>query len=107
MSLSERDRHHLYETARRAFDGRAADTLMSLLPPVGWADVATKADLGAVDSRLTARIDALERTMRADLRAEIHMVRAEMHSLFRAQTWRFSGAILAGMGLAAAIARLG
>jgi len=96
MSISERARHHLYESARRTWDGDAAEALMALLPPVGWADVATKSDLQGV-----------ERTLRADLRAETQTLRAEMHSLFRAQTWRFSGAILAGMGLAAAVARLG
>jgi hypothetical protein len=29
---------------------------MSLLPPVGWADVATKSDLDAMESRINERI---------------------------------------------------
>jgi hypothetical protein len=37
-----------------------AATMMNLVPPVGWADVATKHDLDELDSRLTSRIDALE-----------------------------------------------
>jgi hypothetical protein len=36
-----------------------AATMMSLLPPVGWADIATKHDLAELESRLTVRIDTL------------------------------------------------
>ena len=35
----------------------SAETLMSLLPPVGWADVATKHDLAALEERLALRLD--------------------------------------------------
>jgi hypothetical protein len=35
-----------------------AATMMSLLPPVGWGDVATKRDLDVAVERLDAKIDA-------------------------------------------------
>lgn len=38
---------------------------------------------------------------------DIADLRAEMHALIRAQTWRLTGAIIAGMGVAAAIDRVG
>ena len=45
---------------------------MSLLPPVGWADVATKADIRLLQSELNnleARMDAkLERSLREQTR---------------------------------------
>jgi hypothetical protein len=45
MSVDERRRLELAEAARRTFGDDAGITLMELLPPVGWADVATKQDL--------------------------------------------------------------
>ena len=35
-----------------------ADTLMTRLPPVGWADAATKDDLRQLEARLELRVDA-------------------------------------------------
>jgi hypothetical protein len=76
MAISEPDRHHLYEAARRgAWDERAAGTLMSLLPPVGWADVATKQDLEAL--RRSLRGDITE--LRGELHREIGGLRSELH----------------------------
>jgi len=46
-----------------AFGDDAGITLMELLPPVGWADVATKQDLVLLEAkidRLDARFDELE-----------------------------------------------
>jgi len=64
MAVNERDRHQLYETARRELGDAEADYLMAALPPVGWADIATKHDLheleGRLDGRLGGRIDGLE-----------------------------------------------
>jgi len=56
--IDERARHELYRAIEELLGTRIADTLMALLPPVGWADVATKDDLLQLESRLDARLDA-------------------------------------------------
>ena len=60
MSVTEAQRHHLYQLVKSHYDDEAAETLMNLLPPVGWADVATKQDIARVEARLEQRIDRLE-----------------------------------------------
>jgi hypothetical protein len=70
---SERRRHQLYEEAKKVFSPNSADELMSYLPPVGWADVATKADLGVIRNELDA--------LRAELRGEMAELRGEMGGL--------------------------
>jgi hypothetical protein len=58
MVVDERARRDRYEHAERALGRDGADTLMALLPPVGWADVATKHDLGQTTSLLDQKIEA-------------------------------------------------
>jgi hypothetical protein len=58
MSVDERRRLQLADAAKRALGDDAGITLMEMLPPVGWADVATKQDLLALESRLDARFEA-------------------------------------------------
>ncbi len=55
--VDERSRLQLADAAKQALGDDAGITLMELLPPVGWADVATKHDLLAFDGRFSA-IDA-------------------------------------------------
>ena len=45
MSITEASRFQLRTAIGKILDEEAADTLMELLPPVGWADVATKTDI--------------------------------------------------------------
>jgi len=63
MAVDERSRLQLADAAKRAFGDDAGITLMELLPPVGWADVATKQDLTLLGMRfdqLEDRLDQLE-----------------------------------------------
>ena len=65
MAIDEARRHALHENARRSFGVDSGDALMELLPPVGWADVATKQDL-------ELRLNALESKMQALVLASEH-----------------------------------
>jgi hypothetical protein len=58
MATDERARVALYERLDETLGSGAADTLMGYPPPVGWADVATKHDLTALEERLQLRMDA-------------------------------------------------
>jgi hypothetical protein len=78
MSIDERKRHALYERLDEVLDAEHADALMELLPPVGWAEVATKHDLEALRIVTTQDIEAL----RTEMRAEFVDVRSEMQAEF-------------------------
>ena len=61
MALTEAMRLRLFEHFEALMGPDEAEAMMELLPPVGWADVATKRDL-----------DAMGRELRLELRAEMH-----------------------------------
>ena len=60
MALDERARHELFLRLEQALGPKSAETLMELLPPVGWADVATKRDLDALEERMNLRFDLVD-----------------------------------------------
>ena len=66
MVLDERSRHELYLKREEVLGPEQATTLMEMLPPVGWADVATKHDLDQLEQRMHVRFEALEYRLRAD-----------------------------------------
>jgi len=77
MTITEASRHRLHEALIDKLGEEEASTLMEHLPPVGWADVATKTDIEhlwvAMDARFEAfeavdhRFDALEANVTAAL----------------------------------------
>ena len=64
---TETGRHRLYEKIKEQWGEEHAAELMSYLPPVGWADVATKGDLDAL--RVATKQDLA--LVRAEISAEI------------------------------------
>jgi len=74
MTISEQSRHAMFVRLESALGEEAALILMEHLPPVGWADVATKRDLDQLHT-LTQRDVAL---LGADLRGEIGQLGADL-----------------------------
>jgi hypothetical protein len=60
MSVTEESRHRLHQKLDETIGPEDATTLMEHLPPVGWADVATKTDLAHLEERLVARFEVVD-----------------------------------------------
>ena len=72
MSITEASRFQLRTAIGQILSEEAADTLMELLPPVGWADVATKTDLQHLRDELKADIQALQLSIETTLEKRLH-----------------------------------
>ncbi|MGH2771561.1 MAG: hypothetical protein ACRDIU_00230 [Actinomycetota bacterium] len=90
MELTEKTRHDLHTRLEDVLGPEPADTLMSMLPPVGWADVATKRDLDALQHATKREIEALGETTNLRMEAMEHRIvagyRAELSTQLSAQT---------------------
>jgi hypothetical protein len=95
MQIDERTRREMYEQLEAVLGAQTADALMEHLPPVGWAEVATKSDLHFTTAELRSSMDALENRLLAQMHREIT----------RLILW-FVPTMLSGVGLAFAAARL-
>lgn len=82
--IDEAARNELYNRLEAAIGAGSTSTLMSLLPPVGWADVATKDDLRHLEHAFRSEMKVLEQTIRGDF-----------HDAMRQQTLALIGAMLA------------
>jgi uncharacterized protein YPO0396 len=71
--VSDQDRRKLYGALERQLGQGPATTMMELLPPVGWADVARQSDLVAIRGEMAE--------LRGDLRGEMAELRGEMAEL--------------------------
>ena len=107
MSMTNEDRYNLQAKAQDLLGRKEGATLMELLPPVGWADVATKRDLDQLEERLIAkfelrfggidsqmrridqRFDGLEQTIRTAL--------AEQNAAIQTDLRKMQGMLLSAM----------
>lgn len=103
MTVTEEARYHRLQQLDDSVGEKGANTMMELLPPVGWADVATKRDLDQQSERLGLMV----RAEISGVHAEIAGVRGDFqNSLRRMQTVLLSAVVsVAGVVIAMAIYR--
>ncbi|HVM36296.1 MAG TPA: hypothetical protein VM784_13275 [Actinomycetota bacterium] len=135
MAIDERSRHELFVRLEEVLGEEHASVLMEHLPPVGWADVATKRDLdalalatkrdlGQLEERLEMKLDARfarlgarfaqvdARFDQADAKLEateqrvIAVLRADMNVQTRNIMFSLVGALIGMAGLVLAGAQL-
>jgi hypothetical protein len=103
VAISEGRRNRLHNKFREVLGEDDAETVMEMLPPVGWADVATNRELDHLRVELEARMEASEQRMLAALHREIGAVRDEIGSVTRSVMVWATGlfATLAGLAFTA------
>lgn len=113
MALDERARHELFLRLEQALGPESAETLMELLPPVGWADVATKRDLDALEERMSLRFERVDQrfeglehkllaAFRGELLAQSNVIGAQTRTLVMANV----GTVLSMAAIVFAAAKL-
>jgi hypothetical protein len=95
MPVDERNRLQLAEAAKRVLGADEGITLMELLPPVGWADVATRHDLLALEGRIDARFEASEYKILGAFERELRSLTWKLFAIYGASMGAMIGALVA------------
>jgi hypothetical protein len=90
LAITEEDRHQLYARLREVLGDDEATTMMEHLPPVGWADVATKRDLDHLAVLTTRDLDHHAAMFRAELHEHAAVVDARLKELAVLMDARFN-----------------
>jgi hypothetical protein len=78
MTISDQSRYDLHQRLAEVLGADEAATLMEHLPPVGWADVATKRDLDHLGHDLRAEMAVGFAGVRLELQREVTALRVEL-----------------------------
>jgi hypothetical protein len=95
--LTDDDRRYLHDALEHAHGPRAASLLMSLLPPTGWADLATRQDLEALRVELRGEMAQL----RGEVRGEIAGMLPKLLAANIASMIGVAGLVLGAVAIAA------
>jgi len=103
MSVTERSRHELFKKLEKVLGMEEAGTLMDLVPPIGWGDMATKRDLD--DLRLATKqdIDDLRLATKLDLDLLKSDLKDELTSKLRGMFFAIAGLFIGVVGLLLAV----
>jgi hypothetical protein len=91
MAITEQNCHQLYTRLEEILGREEATVLMEHLPPVGWADVATRRDLEILETR----IEALDARFEARLERGLRELQRNLMFGFLAAQTAFVGVVLA------------
>lgn len=107
MAVTEESRHELYRYLIETMGEERAATLMAHLPPVGWADVATKQDLVALRQDIDHLCEITEvRFETVATREDIAVLRAHMDETLRKHAYALVAFVVSFAGLLVAAAHL-
>jgi len=84
VTITDKQRNDLYRACEETMGEGPAETLLSLLPPVGWADVATKTDLGNLRAdfdHLRTEIKSDVAHLRSEIKSDLDHLRTELESV--------------------------
>ncbi len=88
MTIDERSRHQLFARLQEVLGSDEATTLMEHLPPLGWADVATKRDLDQLSVATKRDLDQFAVAIKHELdqlRLDLDLVEQRMTAAFRSE----------------------
>jgi len=110
MSVTEQQRHQLFTWFEEAMGSERAAILMDLLPPVGWADVATKHDLLELERRLDLRFEMVDHrfdSLRHELIGHMHEERIAATRTYVTWLLASQAALLTAIGVFGGLLALG
>jgi len=94
---TEAERRDLLDALERSLGPVPASTLMELLPPVGWGDVARRADVGAQGVALRGEMAELRGALKVDmaqLRVELKGEMADLRTELKGEMADLRGEIV-------------
>ena len=88
MAVNERSRRMLYDRLEEVLGVGHGDALMEYLPPIGWADVATRRDVDQLAAEMTHRFERVDdrfTVLEARLDDRFARLSAEITAAFRGE----------------------
>jgi len=81
VSVTEFERHQIFTWYEEAMGSERAKTMMNLVPPVGWGDIATRADLAALGTSIRGEMLVLRSVLRGEMTAMEGGLRSDMAAM--------------------------